>query len=158
MKPAHKRLIQEQLDTTLDRLGCMRDVKRPAKGWLRSIREALGMSGKQYARRLGVSAPWVSSLEKKELSGSVTIKTMRQAAESLDCVFVYAVVPKKRLADIVKRRAEILAKKKLGTISHSMMLEAQQLSKSEQKKAFEAEVDNLMKEMPKELWEDYNEL
>ena len=158
MKPAHKRLMQEQLDTTLDRLGFMRDVKRPAKGWLRSIREALGMSGKQYARRLGVSAPWVSSLEKKELSGSVTIKTMRQAAESLDCVFVYAIVPKKRLADIVRRRAEILAKKRLGTISHSMMLEAQQLSKSEQKKAFEAEVDNLMKEMPKELWEDYNEL
>lgn len=158
MKPAHKRLMQEQLDTTLDRLGCMRDVQRPAKGWLRSIREALGMSGKQYARRLGVSAPWVSSLEKKELSGSVTIKTMRQAAESLDCVFIYAIVPKKRLGDIVRRRAEILAKKKLGTISHSMMLEAQQLSKSEQKKAFEAEVDNLMKEMPKELWEDYNEL
>jgi predicted DNA-binding mobile mystery protein A len=158
MKPAHKRLMQEQLDTTLDRLECMRDVQRPVKGWLRSIREALGMSGKQYARRLGVSAPWVSSLEKKELSGSVTIKTMRQAAESLDCIFVYAIIPKKRLVDIVRRRAEILARKRLRAISHSMMLEAQQLSKSEQKKAFESEVDNLMKEMPKELWEDYNEL
>ncbi len=158
MKISRKRLIQEQLDKTLEHLACVRDVQRPTKGWLRAVREALGMSGKQFAQKLGVSAPWISALEKKELSGSVTIKTMRQASEALDCVFVYAIVPRKSLADIVHRRAEIVAEKKLRRVSHTMLLEAQQLSKSEQKKALEAEVDNLMKEMPKELWEDYNEL
>ena len=65
MKPLHKKLIQEQLDATLARLACMRDVQHPAKGWLRAIREALGMSGRQFARRLGVSAPWITALEKK---------------------------------------------------------------------------------------------
>jgi predicted DNA-binding mobile mystery protein A len=158
MKPQHKRLIQEQLETTLGRFSCMRDVQRPARGWLRAVREALGMSGKQFARRLGVSAPWITTLEKKELTGSVTIKTMRQAAEALDCVFVYALAPRDSLEDTVRRRAEILTKKRLARVSHSMLLEAQQLSDSEQKKAIEAEVDALIRNMPKELWDDDNEL
>lgn len=158
MKSSHKRLIQQQLETTLARLACMRDAQRPARGWLRAIREALGMSGKQFARRLGVSAPWITTLEKKELAGSVTIKSMRQAAEALDCVFVYAVVPRDSLADIVRRRAEILAKKRLAMVSHSMLLEAQQLTASEQQKAIDQEVNGLIQEMPKELWEGDHEL
>lgn len=158
MKPHHKRLIQEQLEKTLGRFSVLRDVQRPAKGWLRAIREALGMSGKQFAMRLGVSAPWITTLEKKELTGSVTIKTMRQAAEALDCVFVYALVPRDSLADIVRRRAETLAGKRLARVSHSMLLEAQQLTESEQKKAIDAEVDALIRNMPKELWADDNEL
>ena len=52
MKAKHKRLIQEQLETTLSRISNARDVQRPVKGWLRAIREALGMSGKQFARGL----------------------------------------------------------------------------------------------------------
>ena len=158
MKPHHKVLVREQLEATLVRLANMRSVQRPAKGWLRAVREALGMSGKQYARRLGVSAPWISNLEKKELSGSVTIRTMRQAAEALDCVFVYAVVPHGNLTEIVRKRAESLARKKLARVSHTMLLEAQQLSQIEQKKALEAEVAALMENMPKELWEDHDEV
>lgn len=158
MKPSHRRLIQQQLEATLTQLACMRDAQRPARGWLRAIREALGMSGRQFARRLGVSAPWITTLEKKELAGSVTIKTMRQAAEALDCVFVYAVVPRDSLAEIVRRRAEILAQKRLATVSHSMLLEAQQLSESEQQKALDQEMNALIQEMPKELWEGDHEL
>jgi len=154
MKPLHKKLIQEQLDATLARLACMRDVQRPAKGWLRAIREALGMSGRQFARRLGVSAPWITALEKKELTRSVTINTMRQAAESLDCVFVYAVIPRESLEAIVRKRAEVLAEKRLARVSHSMLLEAQQLSDTEQQKALKAEVEALIRDMPKELWDE----
>jgi predicted DNA-binding mobile mystery protein A len=154
MKPLHKKLIQEQLDATLARLACMRDVQRPAKGWLRAVREALGMSGRQFARRLRVSAPWITALEKKELTGAVTINTMRQAAESLDCVFVYAVIPRESLEAIVRKRAEALAEKRLARVSHSMLLEAQQLSDIEQQKAFSAEVEALIREMPKELWDE----
>ncbi|MHB8810642.1 MAG: mobile mystery protein A [Desulfobulbaceae bacterium] len=154
MKPLHKKLIREQLDATLARLACMREAQRPARGWLRAIREALGMSGRQFARRLVVSAPWITALEKKELTGAVTINTMRQAAEALDCVFVYAVIPRESLAAIVRRRAEALAAKRLARVSHSMLLEAQQLSEAEQQKAFSAEVEALMWEMPKELWDE----
>jgi len=158
MKPLHKILIREQLETTLESLSCMRRVKRPAKGWLRAVREALGMSGKQFARRLGVSPPRVTALEKDELSGSVSIKTMRQAAEALDCVFVYGIIPRESLTEIVRKRARTLAWKRLARVSHSMLLEAQQLTDSEQKKMLDAEVEELIRSMPKELWEDHNEL
>ena len=112
------------------------------------------MSGRQFARCLGVSAPWITTLEKKELAGAVTINTMRQAAEALDSVFVYAVIPRESLAAIVRKRAEALATKRLARVSHSMLLEAQQLSDTEQQKAFAAEVESLIREMPRELWED----
>ncbi len=158
MKPNRKRLMLEQLDATFDRLSCLRTVQRPAKGWLRAVREALGMSGKQFARRLGVSPPRITTLEKEELTGSVTIKTMRQAAEALDCVFVYALVPRTSLSEIVRERAEATAKKRLEHISHSMLLEDQQLSQSEQQKALRAETEELIRTMPKELWDESDEL
>ncbi len=158
MRPQHKILIREQLEVTLNRLSSIRGVKRPVKGWLRAIREALGMSGKQFARRLGVAPPRITALEKNEMSGSVTMKTMQQAANALDCVFVYAVVPRESLTDIVHKRAQTLAGKRLSRVSHSMLLEAQQLTDEEQKKVFNAEVEELIRNMPKELWDDHDEL
>lgn len=158
MKAQHKLLIREQLEATLNHLSCMRDVPRPAKGWLRAIREALGMTGKQFAARLGVAPPRITALEKSEMTGSVTITTMRQAAEALDCVFVYAVIPRDSLSDIVSKRAKSLAGKRLARVSHSMLLEAQQLTDDEQKKVFDSEVESLIRNMPKELWEKHDEL
>lgn len=157
MKPSYKRLILTQLETTLDHLACLRVVPRPSKGWLRAIREALGMSGRQFAQRLGVSPPWVTNLEKKELTGSVTIKTMRQAAEAMDCVFVYALLPRETLSAALRKRAKALAMERITNISHSMFLEGQQLSEPEQKKALESEVEALLWEMPKELWSHRDE-
>ena len=154
MGPNRKRLILEQLDATFDRLSCLRSVQRPAKGWLRAIREALGMSGKQFAKRLAVSPPRVTVLEKEELTGSVTIKTMRHAAEALDCFFVYALVPRTTLSKTVRERAEATANKRLERLSHSMLLEDQQLSQGEQQKALRAEIEELIRTMPKELWDD----
>ena len=154
MGPNRKRLILEQLDATFDRLSCLRSVQRPAKGWLRAIRGALGMSGKQFAKRLAVSPPRVTVLEKEELTGSVTIKTMRHAAEALDCFFVYALVPRTTLSKTVRERAEATANKRLERISHSMLLEDQQLSQGEQQKALRAEIEELIRTMPKERWDD----
>jgi predicted DNA-binding mobile mystery protein A len=158
MKQQHRHIVREQLETTLKKFSCLRNVNRPAMGWLRAIREALGMSGKQFAKRLGVSAPWISNLEKNELAGSVTIKTMRQAANALDCDFVYALVPRKKLKESIRERAISLARKKLARVSHTMLLEAQQLSKAEEKRVLKAEVEELIRNMPKELWDDHNEI
>ncbi len=158
MKPQQKHLIREQLEKTIEHLACMHQVQRPVKGWLRSIREALGMSGKQFASRLGVSPPRITALEKSEQSGSATIKTMRQAAEALDCVFIYAVIPRDTLTATIRKQAKALARNRMRRVSHSMLLEAQQLSDSDQQKAFEAEVDNIMRTLPKELWDQPDEL
>jgi predicted DNA-binding mobile mystery protein A len=60
----------------------MHATRRPVKGWLRAVREALGMSGRQFAKHLRVSAPRITKLEKSEMSGSVTLNSMRQAADA----------------------------------------------------------------------------
>ena len=158
MKPEYKRLIREQLETTLANLSCVENIQRPAKGWLRAIREALGMSGKQFARCLGVAPPRITALEKDELAGSVTIRTMQQAADALDCDFIYLIVPRENLTDIVRKRARGLAQKRLARVAHTMLLEEQQLSDIEQKKILNLEVEELIRKMPKELWDDHDQL
>jgi len=66
----------------------------PPKGWLRYKRDKFGITGFQLAAKMGVTKQRISALEKSELSGAASIKTMRQAAEALGCEFVYALVPK----------------------------------------------------------------
>ena len=158
MEPQHKIIIREQLEETLSPLSDISNNKRPSRGWIRAIREALGMSSKQFARRLGVKPPRITALEKNEMSGSVSIKNMREAADALNCDFFYALIPRENLTDIVQKRAQSLAQKLLDRVSHSMRLEAQQLTDSEQKKMFEAEVERLLRKMPKELWDDHDRI
>ncbi len=158
MRAQHRTLIREQLEATLGRFSELQELHRPLKGWLRAIRGALGMSAKQFSRRLGVTPPRINALEKGEISGAVTIKSMQQAADALDCVFIYAVVPRKSLTDILRKRAQSLAINRLNRVSHSMLLEEQQLSDKEQKKVFNTEVEELLRTMPKELWEDHDEI
>ncbi|BEH10628.1 hypothetical protein GSUET_22400 [Geobacter sulfurreducens subsp. ethanolicus] len=110
------------------------------------------MSGVQFAARLGVTPPRVTALERDELSGAVTMKTMRQAAEVLDCVFLYALVPRTSLEETIRRQAEAVARERLLRVSHTMMLESQQLSEEEMKQALDAAVEELVRTMPKDLW------
>ena len=148
----HKRLVLEQLEMTLSQFARLKSISLPPKGWIRAVREALGMSGAQFADRLGVKPPRITKLERNELSGSVTIKSMRQAAEALDAVFVYALVPRESLEATVRRQAGCVAVMRLNRVSHSMRLEDQQLSNEEMKKALNEAVEDLVRTMPKDLW------
>ena len=56
---------------------------RPPKGWLRAIRDALGMTTRQLAARLGVSQPRVVALEKGEVDETLTLAGLRRAAAAL---------------------------------------------------------------------------
>ncbi len=152
MQAKHRRIMREQLDNTFAHLAKVKGLQPPVKGWLRSIRDALGMSGKQLGERMNVSQPRVVQLEKDEISGAVTLKTMRQAAEAMDCVFVYAVVPRASLEETIREQAHKVAEKRLSRTSHTMLLEDQQVSKKERNKMLEAKVDGLAREMPKGFW------
>ena len=86
-------LARKNLDRRLTGLRPAVFLARPPRGWLRAIREALGMTTGQMAKRLGVSQPRVIALEKDEQRGAVTLETLRRAAEALDCTLVYALAP-----------------------------------------------------------------
>jgi len=154
MLPKYKLLARQQLDKTLSGYAAVKQNVIPVKGWIRAIREALGMSGKQLASRLNVSQPRISRLEQDEVSGVVSLNTMRQAAEALDCIFIYAIVPRTTLEETVRAQARKVAETRAKRVSHSMLLEEQNLSVEEQRASISDAVETLVREMPKELWEN----
>jgi predicted DNA-binding mobile mystery protein A len=153
MTPKQRQAARQQLDKTLSLFGSAKGIQPPVKGWIRAVREVLGMSGTQLAKRLRVSQPRIPKLEQDELTGAVTLKTMRQAAEALDCVFVYALVPRKSLEDTVRAQARKVAGERMQRVSHSMLLESQALGQEEQRESLDAAVDELARETPRDLWD-----
>jgi len=78
----------------------LKNIRLPERGWIRAVRDASGITGPQLAHRLGVSKQRISVLEKAEIEGGVSLSSMRQAAEALDCDLVYALLPRDQaLAD-----------------------------------------------------------
>ena len=149
-----KKLIREQLETSLERLQPLLAVSAPSKGWIRAIRGALGMSTRQLAGRLGVTQQALSRIEQAEPDGAVTVKTLRRIADSLDCVFVCGFVPRSTLEDTLRRQAQKVAAKRLGQAASSMALEAQGLGQDENQKILNDLVDEIVKAPPSTLWNE----
>lgn len=141
------------LDTQLKPLRDMEALIRPGRGWIKAIREAIGMTTGQFARRLGVSQPRVAALEKAEADGVVTLKSLRQAAEALDCDFVYALVPRKPLEQVVKDRARDVAERQLARTDQTMRLENQAVSKARMARARDELAAELLRS-DRRLWAD----
>ena len=148
-----KAMALKQLDKTLAGMRSALAVPPPARGWLRAIRDALGMSGPQLARRMRMTKQGVADLEKKEVSGSLSLNTLRKAAAAMDCVLVYAVVPRDSLAAIVERQARRLAESDAAYTAHTMLLEDQLPAADERQAALDAAVADIVRRMPKNLWD-----
>ena len=97
----------------------------PRSGWLRAIREALGMSSNDLAARMGVAESTVVRLEVSELADTAQLSSLRRAAEALDCDLVYALVPRRPLEERVQEQAGKQAVKFLDPVQHTMLLEDQ---------------------------------
>jgi len=137
---------QMQLQTLDQHLRKVTVCDRPSDGWVRSIRGALGMSVRQLAERIGISQQALSQLEGKEVNDSVTVKTLRKAAEAMDCKLVYALVPNEgSLERIIEKQALKKARAIVQPVDHSMQLEAQGVGDSE------AKTQQLAKEMTENL-------
>ncbi|WP_300455627.1 mobile mystery protein A [Desulfobacula sp.] len=152
MRKKQKKIIREQLDDTLNRFSTIASVNRPMNGWIRAIRDALGMNMRQFADRLGVSKSRIPRIEQDEITGSLTLKTMNRVADKLDCVFVYGFVPRTSLDDTVRKQASIISQKRMNRLMHTMNLEAQGLSSKNAKKAFNNMVEEII-DSPSLLWE-----
>jgi predicted DNA-binding mobile mystery protein A len=144
-------LARWALDIQLKPLRSRDTLIQPSRGWIKAIREALGMTTGQFAKRLGVSQPRVAALEKAEADGGVTLKSLRHAAEALDCVFVYAMVPKTPLEQMVKDRARDLAERQLARTDQTMRLENQAVSASRMARARDELAAELLRD-GRRLW------
>lgn len=95
----------------------------PGGGWIRTIRNALGMSATQLARRLGVAQPTLTKLEQSEAAGRIQLDSLRRVAAALDCDVVYALVPRRPLQEMVEARRLLVAGREYARAAHSIALE-----------------------------------
>src|ERR1043166_519856 len=136
----------EQIDRKLKALRPLAHMARPAKGWVRAIRDGLGMTTKQLGKRMGVSQPRITALEQAELTGGVTLESLARAAEALGCRVVYAFVPLVPLADTLQARAKEIADRQLASVDQTMRLEAQGVSNAKAREDMRRQLmDNLLR-------------
>ncbi len=150
-----QRAVRRQYQAIVDRAASQAaSLSTPSEGWLRTVRKALGMSGAQLARRLGVTRARVARAERAELSGGVTLKSMRAAAEAMGCRFVYAIVPARTVDDMVNAQARKKAQVIVDTASRHMALENQTLPDDKISQQVSRLAADLVRDMPSDFWND----
>lgn len=115
-------LQRRQLDERLTKLP---PLEAPGAGWIRTIREALGMTMAQLGTRLGISPQSVQDLEQREMKETISVAKLREAAEALDCDLKLTFIPRSSLESAIHQQATRKAREERNRLIHTMRLEAQ---------------------------------
>src|ERR1035437_3213547 len=121
MNSRKKRLILEQMDRKLKPFIELAHMPMPEEGWVYSIRKALNISLRQLGKKLGVSPQAIKALEQREKNGTITMKSLKDIAKSINMHLLYALVPDDgSLEELVNKRAIGIAKEIVNRTSQSM--------------------------------------
>ena len=154
MTDQFQELRVRQLDETLSPFRSLGLRPPPRQGWARAIRQALGMSQRQLAARMGVSTTAAQSAERNEARGKIQIDSLMSLAEGLGCELVYVLVPRESIQGMLERRATQLAAEMVNRVSTSMELEDQGVSEQERQRQIEEIAGSLLRDRPKNFWDD----
>lgn len=154
MRSSEREKARQQLDKRLNILKNTDALARPPLGWVRAIRQALGMTTAQLGKRIGVTQSRAFDIEKAEVSGKITLDSLERAAKALDCRVVYALVPRQPLETLAEERALKKARSRLQSTSHSMALEAQSVDSEDEKAQVKKLARRLLEKPGSDLWED----
>jgi len=147
-------LLRSQLDEVVSPLRKLRNIPPPPSGWIKAMREALGIPLRHLAKRLRSTTQNVQKLEFSERNASISLKNMRKIADSLDMDFVYFLLPRdSSLEKMLFVRAESVAKSILNRAARSMSLEDQGTSKKRIEQAILEMTHELVRTMPRHLWD-----
>ena len=152
MKDETRKRARTRLDERLEVLRPADRFKVPPKGWVRALRDALGMTGAQLGARMGIRPQTVETIEKSEAAGTIQLNTLRRAAEALDCTLVYALVPNTSLEAMVNARARKIAMRELQRVAHTMRLEAQGTDDAHLEARIQAYIRDRLSE--RDLWNE----
>ena len=131
-----------------------KDILVPKAGWLATVRKALGMSGAELGRRIGLQRGRISQAEKAERNGGVTLKTMEKMAEGLGCRFVYMIIPEEgELESVIKAQALRKAKLTVERAAAHMALEQQSIGYEKNLNEIEKLADELARSQPPGFWD-----
>lgn len=155
MKHVKSRLHTQRrhLEQKLRALSPFVNVSPPPSGWIKAIRESLGMTARQLGAHLGMSSVAATRLEQREKSRAITLRDLDRAAEVLNCRVVYALIPIDGLEASLQAKAKALAAELAGKARHAMNLEAQPVDQAEQRAQGAALAKALVETLDSRLWE-----
>ena len=125
----------------------------PSRGWIKTVREAIGMSFRQIGQRLALTQQSVAELEHGEQTGSISLKNLTRMAEAMQCRLVYAFVPNESFESLVRQQAERVAEQIVQRVETSMSLEDQGTEPSAQRQRKEDLKAELVRTTPRNLWD-----
>jgi len=147
-----KLYLLKKLDMKLGVFKNARGMERPPGGWIRTVREAIGMESRQLSERIGSSptSGRASRIEKDEVKGGVTLRTMDKVAEAMGCRFVYAIVPsnEESFETMVRARAKKVIESQLAE-------EVKQYGVSELEILEQEMIEHLLRTMKSGLWGEH---
>lgn len=156
-KKARNDQARRLLDKNLNDLRTLSNAPVPKSGWVRAIREALGMTREQLGNRMyssrtgkkGITASAVQALERQEAAGTVTISSLERAAEAMGCSFTYAFIPASSLDQVISDRAQEVSRRISESVKQTMSLENQEYETS----SFNPEMIEQVRDL-RGLWND----
>ena len=150
----NNKLQFQQLNEKLAQLTDLQHVIVPPIGWIKAIRNGIGMSMEQLGKKLSITKQGVMDIEKREKEGAITIKSMQEIAKAMDMKLVYGFVPNEGdLEQMIETRAIEMAKKIVERTSNTMKLEDQANSKERIEKAIKERASEIINNTPKILWD-----
>jgi predicted DNA-binding mobile mystery protein A len=154
MSYIQKTLIQKQMDEFIQSFVMGKHNAKLSAGWIKSARLAFGMSLRQLAERVGVSASALTNFEKREQSDTISLATLKKAANAMEMELVYYFKPKAgSIKDAVEKQARKKAQEILNQSNQTMKLEAQETNSASQELELERLTKDIMSKMPQNLWD-----
>jgi len=154
MKNHKQQLLIQQTDKKLAVFTPLAATVIPSKGWINTVRTSLKMSLRQVGSRLKISSQSVKEIEEREAAGTITLNSLRDAANAMDLQLVYGFVSKHdTLEQMIEKRAKEFATEIVMRTNTTMTLEDQQNSKERIEKAIAQKTVEIKFEMPKYLWD-----
>jgi len=148
-----KKLLRKQISQKLEPLKQFNEQTSYVDSWVRTIREALGMSMISLGRKMGVSQPRISAIEKSEATGNIKISTLQDVAKALNMKFVYGFVPEEDLESLVREQSKKIAEKRMKRLDQTMSLEEQELDEGEREEALSDLTEQILVEEPTNFWD-----
>jgi predicted DNA-binding mobile mystery protein A len=147
-----KKLQIDQVDRKIEAFARVPELSDT--GWISTIRTTLGMSYRQLAKRLKITPQGVQGFEKREKEGNVTLKNLREIANSLNMRLVYAIVPKSGSIDkMITEQALAVARRIVLRTDTTMKLEDQGITKARRDQAILELAEEIKRDMPRYLWD-----
>lgn len=126
----NRKRARRRLDERFESIRSTGVPQRPYNGWIRTIRDALGMSSTELAARLGLRQQSISDIERNERRDTIRLDTLERVAEAMGCQLVYVLIPRTTLEETVQTQARLRADRLLATVAHHNRLEAQTVSEA----------------------------